>query len=178
MDPCMDHYMDPIWVLYGSYMDPIWILYGSYMDPYMDFYMDPIWILIWILYGYYMEPLRWPCVDRCVDRALTVRWPLATSRWPLPYRGTASKTSIGVPFRNLIRDSCKFEFATLGMKYDRSPKKCALAAAAFTRSLKCRARDVCCKVFLLARSCYKGSGYRGSCCRGSCYRGSCHRDAY
>ena len=42
MDPCMDHYMDPIWILYGSYMDPMWIRYGSYMDPYIDFYMDPI----------------------------------------------------------------------------------------------------------------------------------------
>ena len=98
-----------IWILYESYIDSIWILYGSCMDPYVDFYMDLIsifiWILYWSLYWSVAFTVRWQLPWPCVDRALTVRWRLAISRWPLLCTSTVCKTSIGVMFWNLIRDS-------------------------------------------------------------------------
>ena len=37
-------------------MDPYGSLYGSYMDPFIDLYMNPIWILVLIPYGSYIDP--------------------------------------------------------------------------------------------------------------------------
>ena len=37
----MDHFMDNLWIIYGSFMDNLWIIYGSFMDN--------LWIIMIIM---------------------------------------------------------------------------------------------------------------------------------